>query len=63
LQQRGKGFGIVRLDESLGDLVRAGRAARAAALALAENPDELDAVLSGKRPAGPAVPPLGKKGL
>jgi twitching motility protein PilT len=63
LQQRGKGFGIVRLDESLGDLVRAGRVARAAALALAENPDELDAVLSGKRPPAPAAQPLGKKGL
>jgi twitching motility protein PilT len=63
LQQRGKGFGIVRLDESLADLVRGGRAARSAALALAENPDELDAVLSGKRPPAPAAQSLGRKGL
>jgi twitching motility protein PilT len=56
LQQRGKGFGIVRLDESLGDLVRAGRVTQAAAVAVAENPDDLEAVLSGKRaPGGPAL--------
>jgi twitching motility protein PilT len=62
LQQRGKGFGIVRLDDSLADLVRAGRVARATALATAESPDELDAVLSGKRPAAPAAALFGKKG-
>jgi twitching motility protein PilT len=73
LQQRGKGFGIVRLDDSLADLARAGRVTRAAALAVAENPEELDAVLSGKRaaaagpaPASPARPEgpglLGKAG-
>ncbi len=56
LQQRGKGIGIVRLDESLADLVREGRATREAALAVAENPEELDAILSGKRaPAAPAA--------
>jgi len=56
LQQRGKGFGIVRLDESLADLVRAGGVTREAALAVAENPDELDAVISGKRaPGAPAI--------
>jgi twitching motility protein PilT len=53
LQQRGKGIGIVRLDESLADLVREGRTTRESALAVAENPEELDAVLSGKR--APAV--------
>jgi twitching motility protein PilT len=57
LQQRGKGFGIVRIDESLADLVRAGRATREAALAVAENPEELDAVLAGKRTHGIAAPP------
>jgi twitching motility protein PilT len=62
LQQRGKGFGILRIDDSLADLVRAGRVSRAAALAIAENPDELEAVLSGKRPAAPVVQPYGKKG-
>jgi twitching motility protein PilT len=60
LQQRGKGFGILRLDESLADLVRAGRITQAAALAVAEAPDELDAVLSGKR-AAPIVPDAAKK--
>jgi twitching motility protein PilT len=60
LQQRGKGFGIVRLDESLAELVRAGRTTREAALAAAEHPDELDAVLSGKRAQGAAA--LGKRG-
>ena len=62
LQQRGKGFGIVRLDDSLADLVRSGRVTRAAALAIAENADELDAVLSGKRPAAAVAPVFGKKG-
>lgn len=63
LQQRGKAFGIVRLDDSLADVVRSGRVTRAAALAVAENPDELDAVLSGKRvPAPPPTQAYGKKG-
>jgi twitching motility protein PilT len=51
LQQRGKGFGIVRLDDSLLDLARAGRITAATAVAHAENAEELEAVLSGKRPA------------
>jgi twitching motility protein PilT len=54
LQQRGKGFGIVRLDDSLADLVRAGRASLEDALAVADNPDELESVLAGKRPAQPS---------
>jgi twitching motility protein PilT len=57
LQQRGKGFGILRLDESLHDLVKAGTVTKEAALAVAEYPDELDAVLSGKRQAPGAAPP------
>jgi Tfp pilus assembly pilus retraction ATPase PilT len=56
LQQRGKGLGIVRLDESLAELVRSGRVTRETALAIAEAPEELDAVLAGKRQ--PAAPPL-----
>jgi twitching motility protein PilT len=57
LQQRGKGFGIVRLDDSLLDLARAGRITPATAAANAENPDELEAILSGKRaPAAAAAP-------
>jgi twitching motility protein PilT len=60
LQQRGKGFGIVRLDDSLYDLVKAGTITKEAALAAAEYPEELEAVLSGKRQApgaAPAPPP------
>ncbi|UQA54845.1 type IV pilus twitching motility protein PilT [Polyangium aurulentum] len=53
LQQRGKGFGIVRLDDSLADLVRAGRASMEDALAVADNPEELESVLAGKRPPQP----------
>jgi twitching motility protein PilT len=56
LQQRGKGAGILRLDEALLDLVKGGRVTREAALAVAEHPDELDAILSGKRPAPGAAP-------
>ncbi len=56
LQQRGKGFGIVRLDDSLAELVRAGKASLEDALSLAEAPDELEAVLAGKRAA--QAPPL-----
>ncbi|HEV3189125.1 MAG TPA: PilT/PilU family type 4a pilus ATPase, partial [Polyangiaceae bacterium] len=42
LQQRGKGFGILRMDESLADLVKSGKVTREAALAVAENPDDLE---------------------
>jgi twitching motility protein PilT len=59
LQQRGKGFGIVRLDDSLLDLVRSGRITAAVALATAENPDDLEATLAGKR-APPGAPPAPK---
>jgi twitching motility protein PilT len=57
LQQRGKGLGIVRLDESLAALVRDGRITRDAALAYAESPDELDALVAGKRHGAPAPEP------
>ena len=49
-----------RLDESLADLVREGRATKDAALAVAENPEDLEGTLAGKRgPAAqqPAAPP------
>jgi len=67
LQQRGKGAGIIRLDDSLADLVRSGRTTREIAMTIAESPDELDAVLAGKREAYvPPEPPkpgiLGKAG-
>jgi twitching motility protein PilT len=55
LQQRGKGFGILRLDESLYDLAKAGRVTREAAVSVAESPDELEAIFAGKRPPPGAV--------
>ena len=57
LQQRGKGAGILRLDDALLDLVRAGKTTREAAMAVAENADELDAQLSGKIKGAPAPEP------
>jgi twitching motility protein PilT len=57
LQQRGKGFGILRLDESLADLVRAARVGREAALAYAESPEELEVSLGVKRPVAPPPEP------
>jgi twitching motility protein PilT len=61
LQQRGRGFGILRLDESLAELVRAGRVTLAAALTVAESPEELEAVITGKAAAGKAPPEPPKK--
>jgi pilus retraction protein PilT len=49
LQQRGKAMGIVRLDDSLAELVRAGKVALEEARAHAEAPDELTQVLSAPR--------------
>jgi len=49
LQQRGKGFGILRMDESLADLVKSGKVTREAAVAVAENPDDLESALDDKR--------------
>jgi twitching motility protein PilT len=57
LQQRGRGFGILRLDESLADLVRAGRVTLAAALAVAENPEDLEELIAGKEAAARPPPP------
>ncbi|MFT3770026.1 MAG: PilT/PilU family type 4a pilus ATPase [Minicystis sp.] len=51
LQQRGKGYGVIRLDDSLMDLVRAGRTTAAAAIAVAEAPDELENALGIRRPS------------
>jgi twitching motility protein PilT len=51
LQQRGKGLGVIRLDDSLAELVRAGRTTAAAAIAVAEAPDELEAALGIRRPS------------
>ena len=50
LQQRGKSMGIVRLDDSLADLVRAGKVTLEEARAFADAPDELAQSLAGPRP-------------
>jgi twitching motility protein PilT len=55
LQQRGKGLGIIRLDDSLAALVQSNRTTLEAALAVAEAPVELEARLSGKKAS--SVPP------
>ena len=47
LQQRGKGLGIVRLDESLAKLVADDRVSIEAAKAVCESPTELDAAIKG----------------
>jgi twitching motility protein PilT len=49
LQQRGKSLGIIRFDDSLAELVRSGKTTLETAKQYAENPDELEAVLTGKR--------------
>jgi twitching motility protein PilT len=66
LQQRGKGFGIMRLDESLYDLVQTGRITREAALSVAELPEDLEAMFDGRRPPPGAIaaqPPRAEGGL
>jgi twitching motility protein PilT len=61
LQQRGRGIGIIRLDDSLADLVRAGTIAMADAARYAEAPEELEATVKspGHLPAAPLAPPVG----
>ncbi|NVI98684.1 PilT/PilU family type 4a pilus ATPase [Myxococcus sp. AM009] len=54
LQQRGKSLGIIRFEDSLADLVRAGKVKLDVAKGFADNPDELEAVVTGKR-AGATV--------
>jgi twitching motility protein PilT len=61
LQQRGKGLGIVRLDESLAQLVRSGRTTMEIAKPLAEQPEHFEAIVAGRsiiqRPVDAPVPP------
>jgi twitching motility protein PilT len=61
LQQRGKALGIIRLDDSLGELVRSGQATLEDAIANAEAPEELAANVKERAtvplvPAGAAKP-------
>ncbi|MFB1480185.1 PilT/PilU family type 4a pilus ATPase [Corallococcus sp. RDP092CA] len=58
LQQRGKSLGIIRFEDSLADLARSGRATLETVKGFAENPDEIEAMVTGKRPgSAPTVPP------
>jgi twitching motility protein PilT len=57
LQQRGKALGIIRLDESLTDLVLAGRVTREAAAAVADRPHEVEAAVTARLAAQNAPPP------
>jgi twitching motility protein PilT len=52
LQQRGKSLGIVRLDDSLAELVRSGRTTIDIAREFAEAPNQFDALVAG-RPQAP----------
>ena len=53
LEQQSKHLGVVRLDDALSELVRAGRVTAAAALAVAEAPEEMEALLGVKRANAP----------
>jgi len=52
LQQRGKALGIVRLDDSLAELVRSGKTTLENARPYCENPGDFDAVVAGKNVRG-----------
>ncbi len=57
LQQRGKALGITRLDDSLLELVRTGKTSPEAAIAVAEAPEEFEAVLARRAAPEAAVLP------
>jgi hypothetical protein len=54
LQQRGKALGIIRLDDSLAELVRTGRTTLEIAKDYAEAPDQLEALVKQNTGAKPA---------
>lgn len=57
LQQRGKSLGIIRFEDSLADLAKSGKATLETVKGFAENPDEIEAMVTGKRPGAPATVP------
>lgn len=61
LQQRGKGFGIIRLDDSLAELVNSFKVSAEDAIAVADSPEELESTLSGKRLQN--TPPVVAEGI
>jgi twitching motility protein PilT len=66
LQQRGKGMGIVRMDDSLAELVKAGRTTLEIAREYAESPDEVAAMVQGRPaaalPGAPQAAPAAAEG-
>ena len=56
LQQRGKSLGIIRLDDSLAELVRSGRTTVDIARDYAEAPHQFDALVAGRQVAPQAEP-------
>jgi twitching motility protein PilT len=56
LQQRGRAFGMIRLDDSLAELVRTGRITEEVAARTAENKQELAAALNPQAAAAAAAP-------
>jgi twitching motility protein PilT len=63
LMQRGRAYGMIRFDESLADLVRAGKITEETALASADAKKELYAVLHPGAAAAAAPPPAQKSRL
>ncbi|RKG93943.1 PilT/PilU family type 4a pilus ATPase, partial [Corallococcus sp. CA053C] len=57
LQQRGKSLGIIRFEDSLSDLARSGKATLETVKGFAENPDEIEAMVTGKRPGAATTVP------
>jgi twitching motility protein PilT len=63
LMQRGRAFGMIRLDDSLLELVRAKKITEATALAACDSKKELAAALATARGTPPTAPPAQAKGL
>ena len=53
LQQRGRAHGVMRLDDSLAELVRGGKVELAAARAVAEAPDDFEGLVGRGAPGAP----------
>ncbi len=63
LMQRGRAFGMMRFDDALTELVKAGRISVDTAVAATENKRELAQTLKGGGAPSPAAPPIAKKGF
>lgn len=63
LQQRGRSLGIIRLDDSLAALVRAGKVNESDAAAFAESPDTFATAVRGNAAPPPPEPPSSKLGF